>query len=188
MENKKRGRETSENNNRKKRQVITTNMDDGDIDVSCKLENTKNFSQTEEYHHDDEAGAGAGGGVFDFPWLKNGDDVNFRAEIDEYLDNSTFAASTSSYDYDDREICDIDTTTTTTTTTSNSCDNVLFDEKNMGLELDLDLDFDLIDQYFTGTTESSNDDQLKMKKIEDEQLKIEVNDDHKKLVEPKDGT
>ncbi|MCD7471372.1 hypothetical protein HAX54_011778 [Datura stramonium] len=209
MEKRKRGRETSDqkksNNNTKKRGIMSMEEeeeeeDDFDVEISYKLENVNNFTRTEEYHREDDesgagSGAGAGAGVFDFPWLKGSEEVNFRAEIDECLD-STFAASTSSYDYDDREIRQI----ATTTSNSGGGDNTgLFDKKTLrvhelDIDLDLNLDLDLIDQFFmdnlsnTATAQSSHhhddNDQLKTKKIEDEQLKI----DDQKLVEPKEGT
>lgn len=203
--NRKRGRETlNTTNNRKKHHVMMMMMmnENDDFDqIRYKWDNTKDFMRIKECHHDDESGtsegAGAETGVFDFPWIKENTDVNFKEEIDECLDGTFSIPTTSSYNYyDDREI-DIDTITITTTPLISS-DNTLFDQKKLLLELDIDLDFnlglDLIDQFFTdnssntGTTESSrDDDQLKVNKIDDQQLKIEVNDDQK-LVEPKDGS
>ncbi|KAK4721052.1 hypothetical protein R3W88_011285 [Solanum pinnatisectum] len=192
--NRKRGRETLNRiYNRKKQQVMMMNEDDDFDENRYKWDNAKDFMRTEECHEDDESGTSTGPGaettgVFDFPWIKGNKDVNFKEEIEECLD-STFAVpttTTTSYNCYDDEIR-IDATTITTTTPT-----ILCDQKKLLLGLDIDLDFnlnpDLIDHFFTDVVQSSCDvDQLKVNEIEDQQLKIEVNDDQK-LVEPKDGS
>ncbi|PHT54458.1 hypothetical protein CQW23_08920 [Capsicum baccatum] len=195
MENRKRGREISDqkSTNRKlKRKIMMTSDNNDDVDqISYKWEN---FMRKEKYH-DNEMG---GRGVFDFPWIKGSGEVNFRAEIDECLESTLAVASTSSYNYyNDREI-DI-ATDITTTTPLNFYDNGFFDDQKLllaGLDIDLDfnLDLDLIGRFFNDnllnvdTEQSSRDhDQVKMNKIVDQQLKIEVNGD-KKTVEPKAKT
>lgn len=197
-------------NERKKRQVMTTTTDndDGNDDGnSYKLEKMMNSNDPggrknsmETTYDDNEKGEI---GVFDFPWLKKGEDVNFGAEIDELCLDSTFVTAcccSTSYDYDDLvetlsifpTTCSCNNnniaTTITTTITSNSCGHDLYDTNIKAFDLDLDLDLDLIDQFFaenlstTGTADqSSHDSQLKMNKIEDEQLKFQVDD-------TKDGT
>ncbi|KAM3338468.1 hypothetical protein P3S68_030554 [Capsicum galapagoense] len=201
MENRKRGREISDqkstNRKLKRKIMMMSTMDDNNDDVDQISYKWGNFMRKEKYH-DNEMGAGTGRGVFDFPWIKGSGEVNFRAEIDECLESTLAVASTSSYNYyNDREI-DI-ATDITTTTLLNFYDNGFFDDQKLllaGLDIDLDfnLDLDLIDRFFNDnllnvdTEQSSRDDhQVKMNKIVDQQLKIEVNGD-KKLVEPKAKT
>ncbi|KAK6791174.1 hypothetical protein RDI58_010255 [Solanum bulbocastanum] len=190
--NRKRGRETLNRiYNRKKQQVMMMNEDDDFDQNRYKWDNAKDFMRTEECHEDDESGTSTGPGaetigVFDFPWIKGNKDVNFKEEIEECLD-STFAVPTTSYNCYDDEIL-IDAITITTTPPS-----ILCDQKKLLLGLDIDLDFNLdpnlIDHFFTDIiVQSSCDvDQLRVNEIEDQQLKIDVNDDQK-LVEPKDGS
>lgn len=128
-----------------------------------------------------------------FHGLKKGEDVNFRAEIDELCLDSTFACTgvcSTSYDFDDQDTLLIPTNSyrdiATTITSNSSC---LFYDNNALLDLDLDLDEFYVENLSTmGAADQSSDvHQLKViNKIEDEQLKFQVDD--QQLVDPKDGT